>query len=253
MKLLICGKGGCGKSTVTALLAQAMQKSGKNVLIVDADESNIGLYRLLGLDLPQSLMDSFGGKKGFRQKTSGTGMSLGGPPQLFPQDMTINSLPDGCVSRTDNLAVMSIGKIHHFGEGCACPMGNLFQKFFSSLTLSDNDLVIVDTAAGVEYFGRRLDAQCDRILVVVDPSYESIMMARRVKGLAKEINLPVQAILNKLTPDIENRMADSLEGISIIGRVPDHSSIFSSNLGGDALDISLPEINALCHTLKAVL
>jgi len=47
MKILICGKGGSGKSTVATLLASAMHKRGKNIFLVDADESNIGLYRML--------------------------------------------------------------------------------------------------------------------------------------------------------------------------------------------------------------
>lgn len=58
MKMLICGKGGCGKSTVAALLARAMQKRGRRVLLVDADESNIGLYRMLGVAMPQPLLES---------------------------------------------------------------------------------------------------------------------------------------------------------------------------------------------------
>jgi len=46
--LQFCGKGGSGKSTVAILLASAMHKRGKNIFLVDADESNIGLYRMLG-------------------------------------------------------------------------------------------------------------------------------------------------------------------------------------------------------------
>ena len=43
MKIMICGKGGCGKSTIAVLLSKAFQKKGYRVLIVDADESNIGI------------------------------------------------------------------------------------------------------------------------------------------------------------------------------------------------------------------
>ena len=43
MKMILCGKGGCGKSTISALLARAFTKRGMNVLVVDADESNFGL------------------------------------------------------------------------------------------------------------------------------------------------------------------------------------------------------------------
>ena len=60
MKILICGKGGSGKSTVAALLAKAMHQRGKKIFLVDADESNIGLYNMLGLDMPVALMDSLG-------------------------------------------------------------------------------------------------------------------------------------------------------------------------------------------------
>ncbi len=46
MKIIICGKGGSGKSTVAALLASAMHKRGKSIFLVDADESNFVLYRM---------------------------------------------------------------------------------------------------------------------------------------------------------------------------------------------------------------
>ena len=248
MKMLVCGKGGCGKSTVAALLARAMQKQNRRVLLVDADESNIGLYRMLGVDMPQPLLDSLGGKKGFRERTA-PGSGLGGPPALFPQGLQIDALPADCVAQADGVRVMSVGKIHHFGEGCACPMGRLFRMLFGALTLEPDDLVIVDAAAGVEHFGRGLDGQCDQIVNVVDPSYESIMMAQRVTGLAHEAGVPVAVVLNRTTPDLEKEISASLDGTAIVGSLPDSRAIFRRNLKGEPLDADMPEIDAICAAL----
>lgn len=68
MKVLICGKGGSGKSTITALLAKSMAKKGYNVLVVDSDESNFGLHKQLGLDMPEDFMNYLGGKKTLGEK-----------------------------------------------------------------------------------------------------------------------------------------------------------------------------------------
>ena len=58
MKLLICGKGGSGKSTVSVLMARAFQRMGKRVLLVDADESNLGLHRLAGSPSAETLLEA---------------------------------------------------------------------------------------------------------------------------------------------------------------------------------------------------
>ena len=52
MKITVCGKGGCGKSTITSLLAKEYARMGKKVLVVDVDESNYGLHRQLGRSCP---------------------------------------------------------------------------------------------------------------------------------------------------------------------------------------------------------
>ena len=63
MKVTICGKGGCGKSTITSLLAKALARRGKEVLVIDSDESNYGLHRQLGMELPGDFTGYFGGKE----------------------------------------------------------------------------------------------------------------------------------------------------------------------------------------------
>ena len=64
MKLVICGKGGSGKSTVSALMTRELAARGEKVLVVDTDESKFGIYKPLGLPQPRDFMDSLGGKKG---------------------------------------------------------------------------------------------------------------------------------------------------------------------------------------------
>lgn len=69
MKICVCGKGGSGKSTVVALLASAYQRLGKQVVVLDSDESNASLFWMLGFDQPpQPLLDLVGGKKQVQQK-----------------------------------------------------------------------------------------------------------------------------------------------------------------------------------------
>jgi CO dehydrogenase maturation factor len=80
MKVLICGKGGIGKSTLAALIAIAMKNRGYCVLLIDADESNYGLHRMLGISHPVYMLDNLGGKKGFRQKHPKTRLTCNGKP-----------------------------------------------------------------------------------------------------------------------------------------------------------------------------
>ena len=250
MKLMIVGKGGCGKSTVAALLTLGMAERGKRVFLMDADESNIGLYRMLGLERPLPLLESLGGKKGFREKTNSPGIGLAGPPLLFPEKITLDSLPAPSVAAKGEIRIMSLGKIHHFGEGCACPMGRLFSMFFSSLRLESQDMVIVDTAAGVEHFGRRLDGQCDHILCVVDPSYESVMMADRVRSFAREADLPVSLVLNRVDPEVETELRQALATHEIIGQIPHSRTVFLNNLKGEPLNIQSSMVEGICSILE---
>lgn len=201
-KFTICGKGGSGKSTVTALMAKQLAASGRRVLVLDCDESNYGLHQQLGMELPKSFTDYFGGK------TAVMGMLSGGPknmPVLFDHPWTIDDIPEEYRTEKDGIYLMTPGKIETANEACACPFNAVMAQFIPMLDLGENDVVIMDMEAGIEHFGRGTDNATDCVLMVVDPSYESIKLSQKIGEICEGIQKPIYYVLNKVTP--ENREA----------------------------------------------
>ena len=247
MKILVCGKGGSGKSTLAALLAAKLNALGYNILLVDADESNFGLHRLAGLPLPKDIMNNLGGKKGFKEKLNKKFPADDNP---FNQKIGIDELPEGCVTEANGTKLLVIGKIHDFGEGCACPMGVLSKLVLSNLVIKDNEIVIVDTEAGIEHFGRRVDAECDLILDVVDPTYESFMLAEKIQEMAQKASIDLFFVLNKIDDRVKDSMIKNVDPKKIITRIPQNEQIFLESLEGKALTAELPAIEPICELIQ---
>jgi CO dehydrogenase maturation factor len=248
MRVLICGKGGCGKSTLSALISRALTNRGYRVLLVDADESNYGLHHLMGFPVQANLMDDLGGRKKFKESLN-KGFQDGGDG--FSSRMDIDSLPDACIFEEDGISLLVIGKIHDFGDGCACPIGLLSKTVLSKLILGEKDVVIIDTEAGLEHFGRRVDAECDLILGVIDPTYESVMLSKKMESMADSAGKNIFFILNKVDPEIEKSLKARLNQDRIIARIPNTESIFQDSLEGRKLQVSIPEIDSICRLVES--
>lgn len=230
MKISVCGKGGSGKSTIVALLANEAQARGYRVLVVDSDESNAGLFRMLGFDHPPvPLMELVGGKKNLKQK-------MGQPSVLAENRIVLEELSPQHLVLRDGLMLVSIGKILQSLEGCACPMGVLSREFLKKLALAEDELAIVDMEAGVEHFGRGVDTSIDGILIVVEPPLESVDVGQKIHNLASGIGIKnVWAIMNKVpSEEIAARLKAELEErhIEVIGCVYFDADIFASSLEG---------------------
>ncbi len=241
MKLILCGKGGCGKSTVSALLANAAAARGYAVLVVDADESNFGLHRQLGLPLPEDFTHFFGHKKG---------IYADGAQDVFQGGWHLEDLPADYVSQDGSVRLMAIGKIADAGEGCACAMGSLAKVFLEHLILRDKELAIIDTEAGVEHFGRGVDRYADAILMVADPSYESIQLAGKITDMGKSFERPVYILLNKTDPQQRQLMEETIANRdAIVGALePDHE-ILTAGLKGEKLTKVLPEMDRVLDVI----
>jgi CO dehydrogenase maturation factor len=242
MKIAICGKGGSGKSSITALLARYLSGRGCHVLVVDADESNMGLHRLLGVESPVILLDHLGGKKAFKQKIN----QKFPPPEgvVFGDKIPVSSLPAECVAIAGNIRLIAVGKIHVAGEGCACSIGLLSKMVLSKLDLDEKEIVLIDTEAGVEHFGRDVDAGCDMIFAVVDPAYESFLLAGKIKTMAEASKAEIFFILNKTDDRSRSVMESHLDRDKIIAAVPASDGLFLSSLEGKPLQTAVPEIAA---------
>jgi len=250
MKIIICGKGGSGKSTVSTLIARALNNRGYGILMVDGDESNLGLHRLLGGDEPIVFMDSLGGKKGFREKLN-TGFPQGNTDVIFGPNTKVKDIPKECVSVVDGIRLLAVGKIHEPGEGCACPIGRLSKTILSNLAIGENEIVIIDAEAGIEHFGRGIDTACDLILGVVDPTFESFMLAKKMDDMARNSGKEISFVMNKVDKRVEASMKRNIDQEKVITAIPMSDDIFMNSLEGKKITTDLPEIEKICDVIEA--
>ncbi len=243
MKLSVCGKGGSGKSVVVALLAKELGRRGYRVLVVDCDESNSALHRILGFDQPpESVLDLMGGKSKLKEKMSvrfSSGQSEPKMQVLPPDRILVSQIPAEHVRHADGLTLLSIGKIQHSLEGCACPMGVLSREFLDKLALGEKEIAVVDMEAGIEHFGRGVGTSVDAVLIVVEPSFESLQLASRIAQLAAESGVRrASAILNKVaSAEMDARLKQELKtrGIQPVGTVRYDPGVFEATLDGREL------------------
>jgi CO dehydrogenase maturation factor len=239
MKISVCGKGGSGKTVITTLLARVLRDRGYRVLVVDSDESNSGLHRLLGFDMaPVPLVDLVGGKQEVKNAfpKDRSLQSAVGTNVLVQDQVGLRDLPPLYVVERDGISLVAVGKILQSLEGCACPMGVLSREFLRKLHLREDEVAIVDMEAGVEHFGRGVEASIDSVIIVVDPSLESLELAERVSSMTEGIGVRnTWALLNKVTSDeIASTLRQELRqrNVDVVGFVRYDPQVFEACLTG---------------------
>jgi len=242
MKISVCGKGGSGKSAITTLLAYGMRDKGYRAVVIDSDESNSGLHRMLGLENPPvPLLELVGGKKEVKNVLPKTPIAQSEHEiNVIGRDrITLDDIPARHIAVSDGISLLSVGKILQALEGCACPMGVLGREFIKKLVLKENEVAIVDMEAGVEHFGRGVESGIDIVLLVVDPSYESLELAGRIRSMTADIGIKnIWAVLNKVpSSEIASKLKEELDSrhVDVIGAVPYDTGILEAGLEGHPL------------------
>ena len=238
-KIATCGKGGSGKSITVTLLANGMQARRRSVLVIDSDESNTGLHRLLGFERPpEPLIDMMGGKQKVEEELVAR-IAAGESElavELMRDEISVEDIPDKYILAKDGIRLVNVGKILMALEGCACPMGVVSRSFLKKLRLEADEIAIIDLEAGVEHFGRGVETSVDCVLVVVEPSFDSLEVAERIFELSTGLEIgDVWAILNKIpSEEIAARLKERLDqkGIPVIGSIHYDTQVFQACLEG---------------------
>lgn len=221
-RAVITGKGGVGKTTLTACLATALARSGINTLAVDEDpQMNLPYAIGMGVEKASAVVplnlnsDYIEEKTGARPGATGWGA-------LFK----LNPDVDDVVSRygvkvAEKLSLLVMGTVKQAGGGCLCAENVLLDSVMRHLSLRDNEGILLDTQAGMEHFGRALSRGFSHCLVVADQSFNALTVACGSADLARQIGIPnVCLVLNRAGNDAREKLSRFREatGISLDDR-----------------------------------
>lgn len=220
MKIAISGKGGVGKTTLAALLAQVYADAGRSVLAVDADPSPC-LAGALGF--PQSLSEQLRPIAEMDELIEErTGAKPGTTGGFFTLNPRVDDIPERFSISHRGVRLLEMGSVDTGGSGCICPESAMLKTLFMHLLFRKDDVLILDMYAGVEHLGRATVDFVDAMLVVVEPTRRSLGTAAQIKKLANDIGLTrLWLVGNKVRNDDEaSFLASNSPGLPLIGYLP---------------------------------
>lgn len=199
----VAGKGGVGKSTISALLVRLLSEKGI-VLAVDADpNSNLG--QKLGTDVPGTV----------GQLREGLLSKGGQPPRDMSKQEYLRLKLREVLAEGDGFDLLTMGRPE--GPGCYCYVNNLLRVFVDQL-MDSYPHVVIDNEAGMEHLSRRTAREMDLLILVSDPTAVGVATAVRLSELAEELELKVQRIvliINGVRPGKEAKAEQLAEGTGL--------------------------------------
>lgn len=230
MKLAISGKGGVGKTTVSALLAHALRRTGRRVIAVDADPDS-NLLACMGYPDPESVRPLVELQDLVEERTGVKPGTTGGMFRLNPR---VDDIPAKYAVDVDGVRVLVAGAVKKGGAGCYCPENALVRALVAHLLVEGDAALVLDMEAGVEHLGRGTVAAVDRLLVVADPGRRAVETARRIRALAADIGLTdVGLVGNRIrSPEDEAFLRGALADMEFVGAVPFDEDIVAAERDG---------------------
>lgn len=201
MKIAIAGKGGVGKTTISALICWALNDKGSNVLAVDADpDTNLG--SVLGFPLSKKITPIIKMKELVEERMG----VREGNRSLFKLNPKVDDIPDKFMREHHGVKLIVMGTIEGGDSGCACPENTFLKRLLHQIALRANEHIVVDFEAGVEHLGRGTAEKFDHLLIVVEPTNLSLDSFDRILPLARDIGIKkIWVIANRIktSKDVE--------------------------------------------------
>ncbi|HEY5584519.1 MAG TPA: P-loop NTPase [Ruminiclostridium sp.] len=197
MKIAVSGKGGVGKTTISANLAKLFVHKGFNVYAVDADpDSSLGLA--LGIS-----EEELSKVKPVIEMREFIGDQVG-DGAYYTLNPMVNDIADKFSVNINGIKFLRMGGIKQGGSDCYCRENTFLKAMVNSLLLDTKDVVILDMGAGIEHLTRGTSKGVDLMLIVTEAGKSSVQTAKIVENLARQLEITnIKFIANKIRSEKE--------------------------------------------------
>jgi len=238
MKIAVVGKGGVGKTTISALLVKVLSKKGK-VLAIDADPAG-GLSAALGVKVEKTLEDVRNEivnmiRERYDKVEVASSVDYKVLEALHEHEM---------------FSFLAMGRPE--SEGCYCQLNSMLREAIEFLSTSF-DYVVIDGEAGIEQINRRVMRSADVLLVVTDTTKKGFHVANQIRSVAEK------AVMFRRCALVVNKVREPLEVVSkdfdSVFLVPEDEVIFEFDVEGrPLLDINdSPALRSVEKMVKTLL
>ncbi|MGH9120632.1 MAG: AAA family ATPase, partial [Acidimicrobiales bacterium] len=224
MRIVVTGKGGAGKSTVSGALCRHLARQGYKVVAVDADPNpNLGIS--LGVDpgivetmrpILNALIDS-----GYTHKD--------------PRPPAEELLGRYGIEAPEGITLVATGKIERPTDAClCCGSHNTTRQFFADLP-AEGRIVLADLEAGLNDLIWTRPGPGDVVVAVAETSAKSFEIARRAVDLAREMGVSrVFGVANRADPSLDPEIVAKQLGVDEVALIPEDRNIERADLLGVA-------------------
>jgi CO dehydrogenase maturation factor len=225
----VSGKGGTGKTTISALLVRSFISFGYTpVLAVDADP-NANLHEALGVSVQETL--------GAMREEAFTRQI---PPGMA-RTAYIRYRFRQVLVESDGFDLIAMGRPE--GTGCYCFANDLLKTAMRTLE-REYHFIVIDSEAGMEHIARGTIGRPDVLLVVTDPGARGMRTAARIREIARNIGIDenaIQLVLNRY----HGKTAEVPGATRPAAWIPDDPAVAAADLAGTPVGAILPDSPAL--------
>jgi CO dehydrogenase maturation factor len=240
----VCGKGGTGKTVLTAMMAKVLSESGKNlkILLVDGDPA-MGLPSALGVNVGRTIGE-------IREEVIRTARRANREETIEMANMLDYMVLDA-LCEMDSYSLLVMGRTE--SVGCFCPVNDLLRGAIETLSKSF-DLILIDGEAGLEQINRKVVRRLDILLIVTDATARGMQTAALIKKMV-EVDKVIECarvglIFNRAGTgqDFMERSAEEM-GLDLLGCIPEDANITGYDLLGKPI-IGLPDASPSIVAVK---
>jgi CO dehydrogenase maturation factor len=246
--IALAGKGGTGKTTISALLIRYLiEERGGSILAIDADPAT-NLNMVLGMEMEHTVGDI---REDMLDMVQSSGALAGSMPGGMSKQDYLDYQVQMALTEGERVDLLVMGRPE--GQGCYCAANQMLRVIVDRLG-KQYDYVVIDNEAGMEHLSRRTTRDVDVLLLVTDPTQRGLVTAHHMAKMVPELEIGVgrvYLVVNRLRGEMPTPLAQAVEQkeLELLGTVSDDAEMAEFEFTGRPL-VELPEETVVYQNVR---